>query len=96
MPWLKRAMQEERCGIFRNSSFMARVRKIAEFSKGTNEIRPAQTQLQCCGAVLDLCHKLTAGGKGKCLLFKEHSEQLCSPDHKTDRSPSLPVQFTAY
>lgn len=75
---------------------MARVRKIAELTKGNNEIGSVQTQLQYCGAALDLCHKLTVQGKGKCLLFKEHGNQPCSPDHKTNRNLSLLIQLTAY
>jgi len=37
------------------------LRKIAEFTEGSNEIGTTQTQLQYCAAALDLCHKLTAG-----------------------------------
>lgn len=99
MPWQRRAVPDMRAGTSLNIQKQQPygcVRKIAEFTKGSNEIRSAQTQLQYCGAALDLCHKLTVQSKGKCLLFKEHGDQPCSPDHKTDRSLSLLIQLTAY
>lgn len=34
------------------------VRKITKFSKGNDKIEPTQTQLQYCGAALDLCHEV--------------------------------------
>lgn len=80
--------EQEHCWIFRKSSLKACVRKIAEFTKGSNEIGSVQTQLQDCGTALYLCHKFTVWGKGKCL-FKEHGDQPCSLDHKTERSLSL-------
>lgn len=49
----------------------------------------AQTQLQYCGAALDLFCKLTVGSKEKCPLFKEHGDRSYSPGHKADISDTL-------
>lgn len=54
----------------------------------------AQTQLQYCGAALDLFCKLTVakrvkGSKEKRLLFKEHGDPSHSPGHKPDVTGTL-------